>query len=355
MSYRRGARAPRFRFGLTLLVLVALAAVAGLVYVSARMITAPKPVISFLSPFDRVGRQTPLAIDVDDASGLRSLSVVLIQGDKRHAILERTFDVPEKSVKVRWAPGQEPKIALAEGQGEVVVEARNASWGNWMRGRVLSERRPFEARTQAPRLEVLTGQHYVNQGGCDAVVYKVDAGRRRERRRGRRPLLPRLPGSRLAAIPAVRIAVFAYPYDAAPGTAVRLRARDDFGNEALAGFTLKVFPKAFRTRDLPVDDTFLNKVVPEIVSQTPSLTDQGNLLENYLAINRDLRKANNQTLVEIAQKSKPERRWTLPFQQLGGSSVEAQFADHRRYIYDGKEVDRRTTSATTSPPPPTRR
>lgn len=339
MSYRRGARAPRFRFGLTLVVLLALAAVAGLVYVAARMMTAPRTVISFLSPFDRVGRQTPLAIDVDDASGLRSVSVVIVQGDKRHAILEKTFGTPETSVKVRWAPGQEPKIALAEGKGEVVVEARNASWGNWMRGRVLTERRAFEARTQAPRLEVLTGQHYVNQGGCDAVVYKatpadVESGVAVGDRffRG----FP-LPGS---ADPAVRIAVFAYPYDAAPGTAVRLRARDDFGNEALAGFTLKVFPKVFRTRDLPVDDSFLNKVVPEIVSQTPSFTDQGDLLKNYLAINRDLRKANNEKLAEIAQKSKAERPWTLPFQQLGGSSVEAQFADHRRYLYQGQEVDR---------------
>jgi murein DD-endopeptidase MepM/ murein hydrolase activator NlpD len=339
VSYRRGARAPRFRFGLTLLVLLALAAISGLVYVSARMVTAPKTVISFLSPFDRVGRQTPLAIDVDDASGLRAVSVVLVQGDKRHPILEQTFDVPQTSVKVRWAPGQAPKIALAEGKGEVVVEARNASWGNWMQGRVLTERRPFEARTQAPRLEVLTGQHYVNQGGCDAVVYKVtpaevESGVAVGDRFFRGFPVPGSPD------PAVRIAVFAYPYDAAPGTAVRLRARDDFGNEALAGFTLKVFPKTFRTRDLPVDDTFLNKVVPEIVSQTPSLTDQGDLLKNYLAINRDLRKANNQTLTELAQKSKPERTWTLPFQQLGGSSVEAQFADHRRYMYEGQEVDR---------------
>jgi murein DD-endopeptidase MepM/ murein hydrolase activator NlpD len=339
VSYRRGARAPRFRFGLTFVVVLALAAVAGLVYVSARMITAPQPVISFLSPFDRVGRQTPLAIDVDDPSGLRSLSVVLVQGDKRTPLFEQAFDVPKTSVKVRWAPGQEPKVALAEGKGEVVVEARNASWGNWMRGRVVGVRRPFEARTQPPRLEVLTGQHYVNQGGCDAVVYKaspadVESGVAVGDRFFRGFPLAGSPD------PAVRIAVFAYPYDAAPGTAVRLRARDDFGNEALAGFTLKVFPKTFRTRDLPIDDTFLNKVVPEIVSQTPSLTDRGNLLENYLAINRDLRKANNQTLAEIAQKSKPERPWTLPFQQLGNSQVEAQFADHRRYLYQGKEVDR---------------
>jgi murein DD-endopeptidase MepM/ murein hydrolase activator NlpD len=339
VSYRRGTRAPRFRFGLTLVVVLAVLAIAGIVYVSARMVTAPKPVISFLSPFDRVGRATPLAVDVDDASGLRSVSVVLVQGDKRFPLLEETYEPPRPSVKVRWAPGKEPKVALAEGHGELVVEAKNASWGNWMRGRTVSERRPFEARTQAPRLSVLTGQHYVNQGGCDAVVYKVEppdvesgvaVGDRFFR------------GFPLAGSPdpAVRIAVFAYPYDAAPGTAVRLRARDDFGNEALAGFTLKIFPKTFRTRDLPVDDTFLAKVVPEIVSQTPSFTDQGDLLKNYLAINRDLRKTNNQALAEIAQKSKPERSWTQPFQQLGGSSVEAQFADHRRYLYQGQEVDR---------------
>ena len=76
------------------------------------------------------------------------------------------------------------------------------------------------------------------------------------------------------------------------------------------------------------------------MSQTPSLADQGDLLKNYLAINRDLRQANNKALagagaaVEAASSCGRE-----PFRQLSNSQVEAQFADHRVYTYQGQEVD----------------
>jgi murein DD-endopeptidase MepM/ murein hydrolase activator NlpD len=146
-----------------------------------------------------------------------------------------------------------------------------------------------------------------------------------------------LPG---AADPAVRFAIFALPYNVDPATPMRVRARDEAQNESLVGFWVKVFPKTFRTRDIDVDDAFFNKVVPEIMSQTPSVTDQGDLLKNFLAINRDLRQANNQAIVELAGKSRPEFLWKEPFFQLSNSQVEASFADHRTYRYQGKEIDR---------------
>ena len=146
-----------------------------------------------------------------------------------------------------------------------------------------------------------------------------------------------LPGSK---DPAMRFAIFAYPYDVAAGTAVRLRARDEAGNESLSAFWLKIFPKQFRTRELDLSDDFLNKVVPEIMSQTTSVQDQGDALKSYLLINRDLRKQNNQQLREMAGRSQERFLWSEPFRQLSNSQVEAQFADHRIYKYQGKEVDR---------------
>ena len=339
MAHRGGATAPRFRFVTTLVVVLCLALVAGLVYVAARMLTAPRPTITFLSPFERVGRTTPLAVDIADLSGLRTVVVTIEQGTERHVVLSQAHETPPAKVEVRWSLSQGPKVALQEGRGTVRVEARNASWGEWFQGRAVTATQEFEARLRPPRLEVLTGQHYVNQGGCDVVVYKVtpadvESGVAVGERffRG----FP-VPGS---TDPSVRMALFAFPYNAKADSPVRIRARDDFGNEALASFTLKVFPKAFRTRELPVDDAFLGKVVPEILSQTPSLSDQGDLLKNYLAINRDLRQANNKALAEMAQRSKPERLWSEPFKQLSNSQVEAQFADHRIYTYQGQEVDR---------------
>jgi murein DD-endopeptidase MepM/ murein hydrolase activator NlpD len=121
---------------------------------------------------------------------------------------------------------------------------------------------------------------------------------------------------------------------------VHVKARDEAGNEVVANFNLTVFPRQFRTRTLPVDDAFLGKVVPEILSHTPSLTDEGDLLKNYLAINRVLRAANNKSLAEMAARSQPRLLWKEPFRQLGNSQVEASFADHRLYVYKGREVDK---------------
>src|SRR5262249_49460892 len=73
---------------------------------------------------------------------------------------------------------------------------------------------------------------------------------------------------------------------------------------------------------------------------TPTLQDEGDVLKNFLQINRDLRKANNKALAELSARSQPRFLWTAPFKQLSNSQVEASFADHRTYTYKGQEEDR---------------
>jgi murein DD-endopeptidase MepM/ murein hydrolase activator NlpD len=340
MQYQRRARAaPRLSL-IPMLVMIVLALVAaGAIFVGFRMLFAPRPQISLGAPFDLVGRNRPLVLDVKDRAGLKSLRATVSQGDQEQVIADESYDPPRNEVQIKWSPAQDPKIRLKDGPGTLTVTARNVSWGGFFKGRAATFTKSFTARLVPPRIEVLTRQHYVNQGGCDMVVYKVTPA---ETESGVvvGPAFFKgfpLPG---AADPAVRFAIFALPYDADPAAPIRIRARDDAQNESLVGFWVKVFPRTFRSRELAVDDAFLNKVVPEIMSQTPSLTDQGDLTKNFLAINRDLRKANNQALVELAAKSRPEFLWKEPFLQLSNSQVEAAFADHRIYRYHGQEIDR---------------
>ena len=340
MQYQRRARAaPRLSL-IPMLVMIVLALVAaGAIFVGFRMLFAPRPQISLGAPFDLVGRNRPLVLDVKDRAGLKSLRATVSQGDQEQVIADESYDPPRNEVQIKWSPAQDPKIRLKDGPGTLTVTARNVSWGGFFKGRAATFTKSFTARLVPPRIEVLTRQHYVNQGGCDMVVYKVTPA---ETESGVvvGPAFFKgfpLPG---AADPAVRFAIFALPYDADPTAPIRIRARDEAQNESLVGFWLKVLPRTFRSRALEIDDAFLNKVVPEIMSQTPSLTDQGDLLKNFLAINRDLRKANNQALVELAAKSRPEFLWKEPFLQLSNSQVEAAFADHRIYRYHGQEIDR---------------
>jgi murein DD-endopeptidase MepM/ murein hydrolase activator NlpD len=102
----------------------------------------------------------------------------------------------------------------------------------------------------------------------------------------------------------------------------------------------KVFPKAYVKSRIEVDDKFLGRVVPAIASNAPDekiATD--NLLMGFLKINGDLRRKNNQYLMDLAKKTAPEMLFKDEFQQLGNSQVEARFADTRTYVYQGKEID----------------
>jgi murein DD-endopeptidase MepM/ murein hydrolase activator NlpD len=135
-----------------------------------------------------------------------------------------------------------------------------------------------------------------------------------------------------------RFAFFAVPYDMAQPD-VRLVVEDAAGNTAEMGFIDKFFPKPFRSDNLDINDAFMGRVVPEILSQSPELKDRGNLLENYLAINRELRQKNGEVIKSLAQKSKPAFLWTKPFSMIRNGEVMSAFADRRTYIYQGKVVD----------------
>src|SRR5688572_13853699 len=234
MQYRRSARvASRFSPVPLLLLGVVLVLVGGALFVGVKMFMAPRPQIALGGPFEVVGRNVPLVVHVQDPFGLRSVRLVVAQGDDQKVVAEQTYDPPKGDVELRWVPATEKRFRLREGPGKVVVEARNASWGNFFRGKTARLEHDFTARLVPPRVEVLTTQHYVNQGGADMVVYRVTPpGAESGVEVGTAYFkgFP-LPGARDET---VRFAVFAYPYDAPAGTTPRLKARDEAGNEVLA-------------------------------------------------------------------------------------------------------------------------
>jgi len=111
-----------------------------------------------------------------------------------------------------------------------------------------------------------------------------------------------------------------------PMTAV---ARDGAGNEVTAEFWHKVFPKKFRSRDLPLEDSFVQKVVPEIMAHTHDIKDQGDPVKTFVEINSTLRRMNHETIAKLAKQSPGQFLWNGPFLQLSNSKVEAFFADRR--------------------------
>ena len=312
------------------------------------------PTILLPKPPKGLGQRSELLVNAKDAKhNLKSLAVEVVQeGQVIHQSNLVISARPHRWWKF-WSAGplsttdwtvlvgREVVPSLKEGRATVRIIALNDSWGRFFRGGRSEEVLELPVRFAPPQVAVLTTQHYINQGGCDMAVFKVSPGTTESGVQVGANFFPSFP----AKDPETRLCLFAYPYNIDPATVPHIVARDDAGNETLASFSYKVFPKKFHTDTIDLNKTqggkFLENVVPPIMSQTPELSDQGSLIKNFLLINGTLRQIDAQKLVAFSQRTAPRFLWKGPFIRLS-AKTEASFADYRTYIYGGQPVDHQT-------------
>ncbi len=309
------------------------------------------PTLTFTKPGPLIGQTGDLELKVDaHGSPLQSLSVVLEQDGARTPVFTLPGDAQSKLVQqadgtmiLQRPIGKRALPALKQGKARfIATSSRTVLFGR----RVVSSEasRDVEVKLVPPQVAVLSTHHFVNHGGSELVVYRVtpadvDSGVRvgDVSYQGYQASSAGVTG----ADASVKIGFFALMHDQDLAAPVAVWARDAAGNEGVASVEVKVFPKPFRKSRIDVDDAFLGKVVPPILTATPTLkvADPSNLLESYLTINRELRKENAKAIVALAEKSAPDRLWQGPFKQLINSAVQSSFADQRTYVYQGRDVD----------------
>jgi murein DD-endopeptidase MepM/ murein hydrolase activator NlpD len=330
--------------GCFLRVLLGVAVVVVALVAFAGFYTGATPKLTVESALPGIGRRTPIQIRIDDPQRLEKVRVDVVQNLDVKPVMEKTFE--PRSVWQLWgspAPvvlradvGRETVQGLRAGDAVVRVTAERA--GAWFhRPAPVVEEIKLPVRLAPPTLQLSSSFHYVNQGGCEAVVYRVGESARRDGVQAGDwwfPSFP-LPGNDKQ----MRFALFAVPYDLGDVSKVRLVAEDEVGNRADLGFIDKFTPRPIHTDTIQVTDAYMNKVVPQILSQSPEISDKGDLLQNYLQINRDLRKKNAETLKEMARKSEPRFLWTQAFLPMRNAKITAAFADRRTYVYNGKPID----------------
>ena len=322
-----------------LLVLIILAAVAFVGWTWKRW-EWQGPSVAFDREFKALGRSPALSLKVEDAGNpLKQVTIRLKQGDKDIVLAEDSLEgAAEHSRSYDLGKLLAEKYKVQDGPATLSVSAKDSAYGNWFRGNESGLSRDFVFDINPPRLEVMSGQHYINQGGSECVVYRVSEDAEISGVRVGPHFFPGFPVGGSDA--GLRFAVFAFSYDLPSSAGAQVVARDSAGNESLAGFWQKVFPKTFRSRDIAVDDAFLNKVLPEILSRTPSIQDQGELIKTFVEVNSNLRRQNHETIAALSRNSPGQFLWKGAFLQLSNSQVESLFADRRTYIYQGKPVDK---------------
>jgi len=321
--------------GIALLALLTLGIIVFIVW----EVRGTAPQVRLVTERKGIGRSTPVSFTVSDRRGLRAVTVTLEQGGRSIPVLAESYAsrwqwrTGPKSETREILLGTERQAELKDGEATLHIVAQNK---NWFSSRAALDRK-FPVRSRAPAIALHTGLIYINQAGCEMVIYNVSPGTVSSGVRVGSYFFPGfpLPGGQTGD----HLALFAFPFDVSTDVAPVLVARDDAENETTAGIQFHLFEKKFRHRDIPIDDKFLQATVPAILAHTPEMKDQGDLLKNFLMVNGELRKRNRAKIAELGTQSAAEFLWDGPFVQLTNSAVESQFADYRTYIYQDKKVD----------------
>ncbi|MEJ2111149.1 MAG: M23 family metallopeptidase [Acidobacteriota bacterium] len=306
------------------------------------------PSIEITTDLSAIGRNTPFQISVSESRrGLTSVKAELLQGDLKATLIEKHYEVGSQflpwqsrtiSDTLTATAGRQALEQLQEGTAQIRVTAGRAS--TWLRH---PDPQIYEislpVRLKPPSLQITSSHMYISRGGCELVTYRVGETAVRDGVRSGGWWFPGypLPGGD----PQDRFALFAAPYDS-KDPEIRLVVSDDAGNEAEKDFVDRLQERTFRTDTLNISDDFIAKVVPDILAQSPEIEDRGDPLENYIAINKELRMINAETIRNLALKSRPEFLWSKPFKMLPNSKVTATFGDIRTYRYNGRTIDTQT-------------
>jgi murein DD-endopeptidase MepM/ murein hydrolase activator NlpD len=316
---------------LTALILICVVAAIALFVFSAT------PTVDLPSSFSAIGQSTPVTVHLHDPHGVRTVSAWLEQNGNRYLVAEthlpaqRIFwhrGVPDSDWT--FSAGSQSVPQLKDGQARLMVEATS----NDFRAKTVSLERDVEVVTRPAAVGADQEQHYLYLGMADLVTlnlsgYWTEAGVRVGDQKFRAwPMPDGKPGF---------FSIFAYAWNVPQGTVPVVYATNPGGNEAKAPIAFE-FPKKeqpkYRVRDLPIDDRFMQKVVNELDPNGP-----GNLVTRFVRINNDMRRADNRLLSDLRLKTEPRFLWSEPFLQQPNTKVEANFADVRNYIYQGRRID----------------
>jgi murein DD-endopeptidase MepM/ murein hydrolase activator NlpD len=330
---------------LAVTIVVVLLAFAGL-YVAAGRGAPPELVVN--KPDRVVGQSGGLEVTASAPNArFTDLTIVLEQNGKTIPLYSLTqpqsatvTQVDRNRLDIARSIGKQAIPELVSGTARIVVTATRPSLLN-LRQLTASTSKDFQVRLERPRVSIVSTHHYVNHGGSEFVVYRATPS---DVLSGVRVGTVEYPGFPLGGQADLRGAFFALLWNQDLNAPIKAFARDEARNESTATFVDNVFEKPQRKSNIQLDDKFLNRVVPEIAEHSPDLklappAEGSDMLPGFLKENGDLRKMNADFIASLAKKTTPNRQWDGPFVQLGNSKVEASFADHRTYFYQGKQVD----------------
>ncbi len=338
----RKSKLPKFLYVFMALILCGLAI--PLVQMIAMSFEGEMPTFQIEGPIDAIGTSYTLkGFASDQKSGLRRVWIAILQQGKEMILFDQTF--PSKGLLRRGLLQKQhvsleinvKALGLSDGEALLRTVVWDYSYRSWWSGNRTYAEYKVQLDTQPPNIDVLTRIHNLNQGGAGVTVYQISEPGTVHGVQVADSFFPGYSG--FFGDPNVYIAFFAIPHDQGPESELYVRATDAAGNNRQARFAYHVNTKNFKKDTIRISDTFLSRKIPEFEDALSTVRVSALPIDKFVAVNRDIRRANHKALEAACKKSEAKQYWDGSFIRLPHSARKAGFADRRKYAYNGKIVD----------------
>ena len=325
---------PRRFPAVTLLALIVIAGLAVGGYYFAPRFEREAPKIA-LTPDNDVLGVAPLEIVVtDQGAGLKSVTATLSVGGTEHSLAAEQYGQPVGEKKITVAAS---KIAgIKEGPAVLRSSARDGSLWGFFKGNETVVQKNLTIDVTPPTLQLVADDRYINFGGVGAIVYKPSPDTATSGVKIGDYFFPGTKGQ-IKDQPENFFVLFAHPYNVPPSAKAVLVATDKAGNTREMALVYELKNVNYKKSTIALTDGFLQSKVVPLVKDADAR--QGAVKDVFVAVNKKLRKENEDKITEITRKSTAPILWSGAFAQLSNSKVEANFADQRTYTYNKEPVD----------------
>ncbi len=310
------------------------------------------PLVNVNIPSKYLPKTYNMNLDITEkGTGLRRIFISISQNNKDKVILDKTYPrvsniglfigsgVLKDTLTVAI---ESSKYGMVDGEAILTVHVSDYSWWRWNNGNLFSIEQKLFIDTKPPEIEVLSKHHNVTKGGVGLAIYRLKDDEENIQSGVQVGDIFYRGYSGMFEQKNVFAAFFALTHLQGAGTDIHVKAEDVAGNIAKKGFYHYIKDKKFRKDSLDISDSFLQNIMPqfnlgEIEATFDSETNP--LLSKFIYINQTLRPINIEQILKPVDQSENRLMWSGPFLRLPGAAPRAQFADHRTYKYNGKQID----------------
>jgi hypothetical protein len=278
---------------------------------------------------------------VDMKSGVKKIWIQLHKDNKDVVLVEEIYE-PSHLIygsanrRVPFAVSLDTKkMGISDGKALLVFTIWDHSWRNWWNGNKIHLEKEIFFDTKTPVISVLSGQHYIKQGGSGLVIYRISEPCNRSGVYVGDDFFPGRAG--YFEDKGIYLAFFGVKPDQDPGVELYVSAIDNAGNTSKSGFYYRILPKSYKTDTLTVSDSFLNSKFSEFES-VAGWPDGGSTEKKFLFINQDLRAQNNEMILGNGKQTEAKILWEGVFLRMPNAAPMAGYADHRFYSYNGNVI-----------------